>query len=191
MNGLHPRARLAEARGLHHICTMRTPRGLIIDQDGREIGREASFPGNRFWRDGAWNGSAQNFTRLLSRLIETFGLHGAPPTRAQRIARLEALAILLDVAFVVPGTRIRYGVEGIIGVVPIVGDLVSKAISLWIVREARALGAPWHVTARMLGNVAIDGVVGLVPFAGDAFDVLFRANIRNVRLLMSWLDRSR
>jgi len=59
------------------------------------------------------------------------------------------------------------------------------------VREARALGAPWHVIARMLGNVALDGAVGLVPFAGDAFDVLFRANIRNVRLLRRWLDRQR
>ena len=58
-----------------------------------------------------------------------------------------------------------------------------------LVREARALGAPWHVTARMLGNVALDGVVGMVPFAGDAFDVLFRANVRNVRLLRRWMDK--
>ena len=64
-----------------------------------------------------------------------------------------------------------------------VGDLIATALSLWLVREARALGAPWHVTTRMLGNVAIEGVVGMVPVAGDAFDVLFRANMRNVRLL--------
>jgi Domain of unknown function (DUF4112) len=57
------------------------------------------------------------------------------------------------------------------------------------VREARALGAPWHVTARMLGNVAIQGVAGTVPFVGDAFDVLFRANMRNVRLLRRWMDK--
>jgi len=168
---------------------MRTPRGLIIDQEGREVRAEALAADSGFWRGGAWAGHADGFPQLLQRLIDTFGLHGAAPTRAQRIARLEALAILLDVAFVVPGTKIRYGLEGIIGLVPIAGDLVSKLISLWIVREARALGAPWHVTARMLGNVAIDGVVGLVPFAGDAFDVLYRANLRNVRLLRRWLDR--
>jgi len=110
-------------------------------------------------------------------------------TREQRIARLEVLAKLLDVAFVVPGTKIRYGIDGLIGLIPIVGDLITTAISLWLVREARALGAPWHVTARMLGNVAVDGVVGLVPLAGDAFDVMFRANIRNMRLLRRWMDK--
>ena len=112
-------------------------------------------------------------------------------TREQRIARLEALAKLLDVAFVVPGTKVRYGIDGLIGLVPVVGDIITTAISLWLVREARALGAPWHITARMLGNVAVDGVVGLVPIAGDAFDVMFRANIRNMRLLRRWMDKQR
>jgi hypothetical protein len=111
-----------------------------------------------------------------------------PLTREQRLARLDAIAKLLDVAFIVPGTNIRYGVDGLIGLVPIIGDIVTTAISLWLVREARALGAPWHITARMLGNVAVDGVVGLVPVAGDAFDVMFRANMRNVRMLKRWLD---
>jgi hypothetical protein len=161
---------------------MRMPRGLIIDQEGRPVGPDVPF------RGGGWHDPGDRLAELLQRVFQSFGLHGTP-TRAQRLARIEALAILLDVAFVVPGTRIRYGIEGIIGLVPVVGDIVSKVISLWIVREARALGAPWHVTARMIGNVALDGVVGLVPFAGDAFDIMFRANIRNVRLLRRWLDR--
>ena len=88
-----------------------------------------------------------------------------------------------------PGTKIRYGIDGLIGLIPVVGDIITTAISLWVVREARALGAPWHITARMLGNVAVDGVVGLVPVAGDAFDVMFRANVRNVRMLKRWLDK--
>ena len=96
---------------------------------------------------------------------------------------------LLDVAFILPGTNIRYGIDGLIGLIPVVGDIITTAISLWLVREARALGAPWHITARMLGNVALDGVVGLVPVAGDAFDVMFRANVRNVRMLKRWMDK--
>src|SRR4030095_7645930 len=110
-------------------------------------------------------------------------------TLEQRLARFEAVAKLLDIAFILPGTKIRYGVDGIIGLIPIVGDLLTTAFSLWLVREARLLGAPWHVTARMLGNVAVDGVVGLVPVAGDAFDVMFRANVRNVRMLKRLLGK--
>ena len=107
----------------------------------------------------------------------------------QSVARLEALARLMDGAFVLPGTRIRYGVDGIIGLIPVVGDIIATALSLWLVREARALGAPWHITARMLGNVAVQGLVGTVPVAGDAFDVLFRANMRNVRILRRWMEK--
>src|SRR5471032_2223716 len=147
--------------------------GPVIDQDGREIRPEAFGPragGFRF----EFNSSANPFANL---------------TREQRLARLDALAKLLDIAFIVPGTKIRYGIDGIINLIPVVGDIITTAISLWLVREARALGAPWHVTARMLGNVAVQGVAGIVPVAGDAFDVLFRANVRNVRLLKRWMDR--
>ena len=149
-------------------------RGPIIDQEGREIPwgeREHPFGGFRFdFRHSAAN---------------PFG----DLTREQRIKRLEAVARLLDIAFILPGTKIRYGVDGIIGLIPVVGDIIATAFSLWVVREARALGAPWHLTARMLGNVAVQGVVGAVPVAGDAFDVLFRANMRNARLLRRWLER--
>jgi hypothetical protein len=60
-----------------------------------------------------------------------------------------------------------------------------------VVREARALGAPRYLVARMLTNVAIDGAVGAVPLIGDAFDVAFKANVRNVRLLRKWMDKQR
>lgn len=147
-------------------------RGPVIDQDGREIRPETLEQGFREFRFEF--GQANPFANL---------------TREQRIARLEAIAKLLDVAFILPGTNIRYGIDGLIGLIPVVGDIITTAISLWLVREARALGAPWYITARMLGNVAVDGVVGLVPFAGDAFDVMFRANMRNVRLLRRWLEK--
>ena len=112
-----------------------------------------------------------------------------PRTRAERIARLDALASLLDTAFFIPGTNIRFGLDGIIGLVPGIGDTVTTALSLWIVYEAHQLGAPAPVLGRMLGNVVLDGVIGAVPVAGDVFDVMWRANRRNVRILREWLDR--
>ena len=158
------------------------PRGPVIDQDGREI-PEASL-GSQFQGFSSSGFSSSGFR---------FDFGGAHPfgnlTREQRLTRLDAVAKLLDIAFILPGTNIRYGIDGLIGLIPVVGDLIATALSLWLVREARALGAPWHVTARMLGNVAIQGVVGAVPVAGDAFDVLFRANIRNVRMLRRWMDK--
>jgi hypothetical protein len=110
-------------------------------------------------------------------------------TRAARIARIEALANLLDTALVVPGTNIRFGLDALIGLIPGLGDTVTTLLSLFIVSEARALGAPRHLIARMLANVALDGVVGTVPLVGDVFDVAFRANRRNLALLRRHLAR--
>src|SRR5262245_1120541 len=112
-------------------------------------------------------------------------------SRGARIARIDALATLLDTALVIPGTGVRFGLDALIGLFPVVGDIITTALSLFIVHEAYQLGAPGHVIARMLGNVALDGVFGAVPLVGDAFDVLWRANRRNVRLLREWLDHER
>jgi hypothetical protein len=149
-------------------------RGPVIDQEGREIPEETLHPQSGQFRFDFGHSTANPFGNL---------------TREQRLARLDALAKLLDVAFILPGTNIRYGIDGLIGLIPVVGDIITTVISLWLVREARALGAPWHVTSRMLANVALDGVVGMVPLAGDAFDVMFRANVRNVRLLRRWMEK--
>jgi hypothetical protein len=150
--------------------------GPIIDQQGREVPPEAL-------RDGGFRGDGPRVE------FHTFGFNARPPTREQRMARLEALGQLLDMAFIVPGTNVRYGIDGLIGLIPVVGDVITTAIALWVVREARALGAPRWLIARMLTNVAIDGVVGVVPVIGDAFDVAFKANVRNVRMLRKWMDR--
>ena len=146
----------------------------IIDQEGREIAPEQLGPQVHGFRFDFGNSSANPFGNL---------------TREQRLARLDALAKLLDVAFILPGTNVRYGIDGLIGLIPVLGDIITTAISLWLVREARALGAPWHITTRMLANVALEGTVGMIPIAGDAFDVMFRANIRNVRMLRRWMEK--
>ena len=129
---------------------------------------------------------------MSARMSSTqFGNYGfdfsRPQSRADRIARLDALANLLDTAFVVPGTNIRFGFDAMIGLIPGIGDAVTTLMSLYIVREARELGVPRHLIARMLVNVALDGVVGAVPFLGDAFDVMWRANRRNMALLRNHL----
>jgi hypothetical protein len=110
-------------------------------------------------------------------------------TRAERIARLDKLATLLDVAFRIPFTKFRFGVDGLIGLAPGFGDVVTTGLSLWIVHEAYQLGVPRQVLFRMLGNVAIDGMIGAVPVAGDVFDVLWRGNKRNVRILREHFER--
>jgi hypothetical protein len=111
-------------------------------------------------------------------------------SRAERIARIDRLATLLDTRFAIPFTKIRFGADSLIGLAPGVGDAITTALALYIVYEAHRLGAPKTVLARMLGNVAIDGMVGIVPVAGDVFDVMFRANRRNVRILREHLDRA-
>ena len=110
--------------------------------------------------------------------------------REASLARLETLAHLMDTAFVIPGINRRVGFDALIGLVPIIGDVAGMVISSFIVYEARRLGAPRWLIARMAVNVAFDGVIGAVPLAGDIFDAAFKANRRNVRLLRCWLERT-
>jgi hypothetical protein len=152
--------------------------GPIIDQEGREVRPETL-------RESHFRSDAPQFE------FHAFGFSTRPLTREQRFARLEAIGNLLDTAFIVPGTNVRYGIDGLIGLIPVFGDIITTAIALWVVREARVLGAPRHLVARMLANVAIDGAVGAVPLVGDAFDVAFKANVRNIRLLRKWMDKQR
>ncbi len=111
------------------------------------------------------------------------------PAVAASVARIEALARLMDSMFEIPGTKVRVGVDAFIGLVPILGDLLSQLISSYIIWEARQLGVSRFTLARMIGNTLIDTAVGIIPFAGDAFDVMFRANMKNLALLKAHLER--
>ena len=113
-----------------------------------------------------------------------------PQTAGEREARarLEFLAWLLDSSIPIPGTRFTVGVDALVGLVPLLGDLIGVALSGYIIAEANRLGAPRALLARMAFNVTVDGIVGLVPFLGDAFDAGWKANQKNVRLLGAWLD---
>jgi hypothetical protein len=104
------------------------------------------------------------------------------------LARITAVAKLMDSLFAIPGTRIRLGVDSLLGLVPVVGDIAAQAVAAYLIWEARQLGVPKLTIWRMVGNSLIDTVVGAVPLVGDAFDIAFRANMKNLRLLQRHLE---
>lgn len=110
-------------------------------------------------------------------------LKTAGPTREDALARVTLVARLMDSAFFIPGLNRRVGLDAVIGLVPGVGDAISAALASYIVWEARQLGLPRWKIARMIGNVAIDTAIGAIPVAGDVFDVFFKANQRNLRII--------
>lgn len=96
---------------------------------------------------------------------------------------LEFLARCMDSLFEIPGTRIRFGLDAIIGLIPGLGDTLSSFVSLYILKAASRAGVPRVTLIRMAGNIGIDYVVGMFPVAGDLFDVYWKANLKNVELL--------
>ena len=105
-----------------------------------------------------------------------------------RVARVERLARVMDRAVRLPGTRIRLGLDSIVGLVPGIGDTLTLAPSLYILSESYDLGVPRRTLVKMARNIGIDWVIGLVPLVGDIFDVGWKANMRNVALLRAHVD---
>ncbi len=103
--------------------------------------------------------------------------------------RVEAMEMLLERSFKVPGTNFPIGLDSIIGLIPVLGDIVTTALGAYIVWEARNLGLPKWKLWRMAGNIAVDTAIGAVPLVGDAADVLFRSNTRNLRIIKKHLDK--
>jgi hypothetical protein len=111
------------------------------------------------------------------------------PTSSSRLNQhIDLLAHLLDDWFRIPGTSVRFGVAGIIGLIPGVGDILGGVVSCVIVLAAWLNGVPNVTIARMVANVAIEVVVGMIPFVGDVFDIAFKANRRNYALLSGSLQ---
>jgi hypothetical protein len=108
-----------------------------------------------------------------------------PPTQRgdQNLATARRLAKLLDTAVGVPGTKLRFGLDALLGLVPGAGDAIGAALSGYIILAAARAGASRAMLLRMVGTVALDTLVGSVPVLGDLFDVAFRSNQRNVALL--------
>jgi hypothetical protein len=121
-------------------------------------------------------------TNALIGKFPRFDSHTATSRRAA-LDRLDILATWLDTAVLIPGTNIRFGLEALLRIWPGIGDAAASALSLYLLYSAKKLGVPRLLLARMLLNVVIEGAVGAIPIAGDAFDVFFRANRRNIALL--------
>jgi hypothetical protein len=103
--------------------------------------------------------------------------------------RIEAMELLLERAFTIPGTSQRIGLDVVLDLIPVVGDIIAAAMGAWIVWEARNLGmSKWHV-ARMSGNVGFDFLLGAIPWIGAIPDFFFRSNTRNLRIVKRWLDK--
>lgn len=103
--------------------------------------------------------------------------------------RIEAMEQLLERSFTIPGVNYQIGLDSIVGLVPVVGDLVTAAMGAYLVWEAKNLGLPKWKLWRMAGNIAFDTAIGAIPVAGDAFDLLFRSNTRNLKIVKKHLDK--
>ena len=103
------------------------------------------------------------------------------------LEHLRTITLLFDQAFQVPGTRWRFGLDALIGLVPGLGDIAGALVAMFALRVARKLNAPSVVQMHMLSNVALDALVGIVPILGDIFDFAFKAQTRNLALLDAWV----
>lgn len=123
----------------------------------------------------------------FERVVRDMPGFGRDPASIRR--RIEAMEAVLEGLFVIPGTNRRVGLDSLVGLVPVVGDLATAAMGAWMVWEARNLGMSKWQLARMAGNVGVDTLVGAIPFAGDIFDFLYKSNSKNLRIIRKHLDK--
>jgi Domain of unknown function (DUF4112) len=109
----------------------------------------------------------------------------------KKLNRLRVLAKFMDSGWGIPFTKMRFGADSLIGVVPGIGDAGAAMVSLYIVLEARKLGVPNHLLVKMLANVAIDTGLGAIPIVGDVFDIFFKSNLKNIDLLHDFIHKNK
>ncbi|MFC4258150.1 DUF4112 domain-containing protein [Marinobacter lacisalsi] len=108
--------------------------------------------------------------------------------RAASLRRIERFSRLMDSSVRIPFTRVTFGLDGLLGLVPVVGDVTGFLLSGYVLLESQRAGASKRVKAHMIKNILLDATVGSVPILGDVFDVMYKANMRNARLLRRELE---
>ena len=103
--------------------------------------------------------------------------------------RLESMEALLERAFVIPGWNRQVGMDSIVGLIPVLGDVLTASMGAWLVWEARNLGMSKLQLTRMAANVGVDTALGAIPFVGDVFDFFYRSNTRNLKIIKRYLDK--
>ena len=103
--------------------------------------------------------------------------------KEEKLIRLKRLSERLDNTFTIPGTKYKIGIEALIGAVPIIGDLIGGILASYIMYSGMKMGAPPRIIARMAVNIAIDFAIGSIPIIGDLFDLVWKANKKNVELI--------
>lgn len=124
--------------------------------------------------------------QLVNKLEEPWS-----PRNEARLKRIHLLSRLLDEQFRIPGMTYRIGLDGLLGLIPGVGDAAGALLSAYILYEAMRLGASRTVLLRMVANIGIDTLVGAIPVVGDIFDVVWKANKKNTALLHAYLASQR
>lgn len=109
--------------------------------------------------------------------------------RLKILNRLTRMAKLMDTAWVIPFTRVRFGFDSVVGLIPGAGDAVNLGVSLYSLLLARKLGAPNSMLVRMAANAGIDFGLGSIPIVGDIFDLFFKSNTRNLKMLTDFLAK--
>lgn len=117
------------------------------------------------------------------------GVLDSPEDKEAHLIRLKRFATWLDDLIPIPGTHQRIGLDSIIGLIPVVGDIFTSVAALYILHVARILGVPKTTLMRMMWNTGTDFILGAVPVVGDLYDVYLKSNLKNVRLLIEHLER--
>lgn len=109
-----------------------------------------------------------------------------PKTQKLPLQRLDRVAWLLDNSIKIPGVNYRIGLDGLIGLIPGIGDATGTLLSMYILAEGARAGIPKPILLRMAWNIGVDSLIGAIPLVGDLFDMTWKANARNVRLLKEY-----